>query len=711
MQPVVAVVADDGLAVPVPPHLIVHQVRRVGGDEVERLVALVNAVDRVLILTGGLTPRRSPLPPPTMRSFLTLVALAAFASPSVAADKIPVLIDTDIGSDVDDAFALTLAVASPEIDLVGVTTVGTAPYDRAWMVCRFLTQVTGKKKPEELPPVAIGGAPPEKTEIDWQIQYRRHPAALFNRTLKPAKEPAHELMAKLAKAHDGKLVVVCLGPLTNVAKFIKEYPDDAKKVARFVIMGGSVAVGYDGAAKPETEWNIKCDVPAAKAVFASGLPLTVIPLDATATVMVEQAARDKLFSARTMLTWQVQNLYELWDKETPVLFDPVAMAAVFNEKHLTFKEMRLEVSDTGMTLAKGGKPNARVATAIEADEFVTWYVDRVRGFGAETLPEKPKNVSKLIEPGMFPAKVHVAEDYDTDIEKRWWMCGKGETKDVRPSGVRAQWAVLTQDFDDRQGNMKTMDRAVIFNPVPGPPMGANTRLRFSYKLTGTDTIRVQLYSLTNGYHRYLSVSGLVQGKWAEGCVDMTQMRRPDGTGGILAADERIDDIQFYIDPRAELLIDDIILYDAAAKDEKRPFPKRVVYTAWFDTGKQGKEWSGDFEIVAYEKPRTWKYAKSVKGPDDEQIIRIGMRGSRMLDATTELTFKYKLSGAGAINVELREKGKSVAMSQLVLDRDKWSDGVVTFKFTNKANADEILFRAPKGSELLVDDVLLLTPGG
>lgn len=644
-----------------------------------------------------------------MRVFLSLLALALCAAPAVAADKIPVLIDTDIGSDVDDAFALALAVASPELDLVGVTTVGSAADDRAWLVCRFLTQVTGKKKPEELPPVAVGGAPPEKTEIDWQIQYRRHPAAIFNRTLKPSKEPAADLMAKLAKKHDGKLVVVCLGPLTNVAKFIKEYPAEAKRVKRFVVMGGSVAVGYDGTAKPEPEWNIKCDVPAAKAVFASGLPLTVIPLDATAMVKLEKAARAKLFSARTMLTYQLQNLYELWDKETPVLFDPVAVAAVFDDKPLTFKELRLDVSDTGMTIPKDGKPNARVATAIKADEFVTWYVDRVRGFGTETLPEKPKHATKLIDPGAFPAKVHVAEDYDTDIEKRWWMCGKGETKDVRPGGVRAQRAVLTQDFDDRQGNMKTMDRAVIFNPVPGPPMGPNTRLRFSYKLTGTDTVRVQLYSLTNGYHRYLSVSGLEQGKWLTGCVDMTHMRRPDGTGGPLAADERIDDIQFYIDPRAELLIDDVILYDAAAPGEKRPFPKRVIFTAWFDTGKQGKEWPGAFEIVAHDKPRTWKYARSVKGDGDEQVVRVGMRGPRKLDAQTALTFRYKLTAADGVAVELRDKGKVVAVQKLALIADQWGDGAATFKLKGTESADEIVFRAEKGAELSVDDVLLFVP--
>ncbi|MFM8271350.1 MAG: nucleoside hydrolase [Gemmata sp.] len=639
--------------------------------------------------------------------FLCLLALLICGSPALAAERIPVLIDTDVGSDIDDVFALALAVASPEIEIVGVTTVGAAPDDRAWLTCRFLTQVGLKNVP-----VAVGGVPPEKTDPDWQIQYRRHPAAIFNRTLRPVKEPAHELMAGLAKAHRGKLVVLCLGPLTNVAQFLKEAPDAAKQVSRFVVMGGSVAVGYDGAPKPEPEWNVKCDVPAAKALFASGLPLTVVPLDATANVKVERAAREKLFSARTALTYQVQNLYELWDKGAPVLFDPVAVRAAFADAGLTFRDMRLEVDDKGMTLPKEGKPNARVATSIRADEFVTWYVDRVRAVGSETLPGKPNNASRLVGAGAFPARVHVAEDYDTDIEKRWWMCGRAEAKDTPDGRGRSQRAVLTQDFDDKQGDTKAMTRAVIFNPVPGPPMGPNTRLKFRYKLTGTDTVRVQLYSLTNGYHRYLSVSGLQQGKWADACVDMTQMRRPDGSGGALAADERVDDIQFYIDPRADLLIDDVLLFDAAARDEKRPFPKRVVFTAWFDTGKQGKEWPGDFEIVNNDKPLTWKAARSVKREKGGPWLRIDLRGPRQLDAGAELSFKYRLTGAGGFKLQLALDGKPVegAQSTLRATRDQWAEATARFKLTGTETANEIVFLLPEGAELLVDDVLLYTPG-
>jgi inosine-uridine nucleoside N-ribohydrolase len=647
-----------------------------------------------------------------------LAALAA--GPVIAADRLPVVIDTDIGGDIDDAFALALAVASPELEVVGVTTVGRGtgrdPFvryvsadrdeDRAWLVCRFFAQAGVKNVS-----VAAGAGPQPLSPLDWQMQYRWHPAAVYNRAGKPVTESAAELIARLAKEHDGKLTVIALGPLTNVARLLKDHPEAAKKLRRVVVMGGSVAVGYDGKPTPEPEWNIKTDVPAAKAVFASGLPLTVIPLDATATVALDKPRRERLFSARTPLTYQVQNLYELWDKETPILFDPVAVAAAADDRFLTFKELRLEVSDTGMTLVREGKPNARVATAINAGEFADWYVERVRSVGTEVKLRPVGNPSKLIDPGRFPARVHVYEDYDTDIEKRWWMCGKAATKDTPNGTGRACRAVLTQDFDDKQGDTAAMYRAVIFNPVPGPPMGPNTRLRFRYNLTGTDTLRVQLYTLTNGYHRYLSVTGLEQGKWADGCVDTTHMRRPDGTGGPLAENERIDDIQFYVDPRAELLIDDVVLYEAAAASETRPFPKRVVFTGWFDTGKQGKEWPGDFAIVDHVKPRAWKAAKSVPGPDGTPWLRVGLRGERKFDARTELTFQHRAAGVTEIRVELfnTRLGKVVAGHSLKVPGGDWAGAMIPFDLPGGVAADELRFRLPAGAELLVDDVLLYTP--
>jgi inosine-uridine nucleoside N-ribohydrolase len=654
-----------------------------------------------------------------MRFVVAVLLLVASISPTAAQPKkIPVVIDTDIGADIDDAFALALAIASPELDIRGITTVGRGgppdPFvqyiskdrdeDRAWLICRFLTQVR-----QNAIPVAPGADPQPKSPIDGQIQYRYHPTAVYNRTSKPSKESAVDLFTRLANETDG-LTLIAIGPLTNVARFIKEQPDAAKKLRRIVIMGGSVKIGYEGNPKPEPEWNIETDVPAAKAVFASGLPITVVPLDVTATLKLEKAERDSIFAAHTPLTWQVQNLYELWDRETPILFDPAAVMAAIDESLFTFTPMHLAISDKGMTLEKELKPNVRVATGLKAAAFKEQFIKRLKSYGKETLPKPPKNASKLIEPGFFPTRVHAFEDYDTNIEKRWWMCGKLETKDVAKTG-RAMRAVLTQDFDDKQGDTATMYRAVIFNPVPGPPMGKNTRLRFKYKLAGTDTIRVQLYSLTNGYHRYLSLSGLEKGKWLDGCVDMTQMRRPDGSGGPLSENERIDDIQFYIDPRAELLVDDVVLFDAAAESEKRPFPKRIIYAGLFDTGKQGKEWPGDFEIVDHAKPRMWKAAKSVARTTGGQWIRLDLKGERLLDRRVELNFKCRVDEKTKLKIDLysRSSAKAEASETIELPAGEWVERTLRFTILPDTPIDELRFQLPLG-ELLLDDVLLYTPG-
>ena len=193
---------------------------------------------------------------------------------------------------------------------------------------------------------------------------------------------------------------------------------------------------------------------------------------------------------------------------------------------------------------------------------------------------------------------------------------------------------------------------------------------------------------------------------------MTQLRRPDGSGGPLAADERIDDIQFYVDPRAELLIDDVVLYEAAATGEARPFPKRILYTGLFDTGKQGQEWPGDFEIVNHEKPRMGKAAKSVpRKIDGDPWIRLDLKGERLLDRRVELTFKYRLDKTNDVKVELynRAAAKAEASVSIELPGEKWGELTLRFTVLPETPIDEIRFLLPSGV-LLLDDVLLYTPG-
>ncbi len=623
-----------------------------------------------------------------------LVLLLASAAPA----QTPVLVDTDIGDDIDDALALGLLLASPDVEVRGITTVHGDAHTRAALLCRFL-HAAGKKDI----PVAAGAAPRNPPDFKGQLQYALRPA--FPK--RPVKESAVDLLHAKLKADQGKITLLALGPLTNVAALLKEHPECKPWIKRIVLMGGALRVGYTGQPPVEPEWNVKTDIDAAKVVFGSGVPLVVVPLDVTIDLPLDGKQREVVFRLGTPLNTQLHALYQLWDRPTPTLFDPLAAAVCIDERLCKFEEMRLDVDDKGVTKKVDGKPNARVATAVEREKFLDWFTARL-------TPAKPTapimlretNPSRPVERGNFPNKVHVIEDYRTDIERRWWLCGKLAEQD----GKRCCRGVLSNDFDEQQGDPRAVYTAVVFNPVPGPPMGKNTRLGFRCRLKGTDHLRVQIYSLTNGYHRHLTLTGLEQGKWLTLTVDMTKCRRPDGSGGALSENERIDDIQFYTDPGVDLLIDDVVLYDEAVAGEKRPFPERPIFCAWFDTGRQGQEWPGVFEIVPHKAPLTWKAAKSVEGgPDGRPWILLELRGSRPLNATAKLRFRYRQEGADSVQVSLLQGGKRVGASTLKeLKKDTWAEQVVDFGELGEKTrqADEIHFVLPKGAILLLDDVLL-----
>ena len=711
---------------------------------------------------------------PRFLMFLTLAAWA-FLGPASHADaqppaqgKIPILLDCDIGDDIDDTFALALVLASPELDLRGVTTVWDDSYKRAQIVCRFLTAVGHKA------PVAAGL--PGKTTKPlpyWQVQYGNH-ASVYFRDPKPAKIIAHEFLYQHLKGKPGELTIIAVGPLTNIARLLTEHPDCKPMIKQIVLMGGSVRRGYGDGSKPQAEYNIVQDIKSAQVIFRSGVPLVVAPLDATALLRLDARRQKRLYDAGSLLTLSVQALVQLWqEKNEPVMFDPVAVTLAYTEKFCTMENLALDVDDKGFTkIVQDGKPNAREATAVRKDEFLDWFSERLASAYPKSLPSgRVVNEAKMVPRGLMPNRVHAFEDYETDIEKRWWLAGRttatpagveilpeqcrinavqvqdvsatlgtffGVTKapdsamirdalllkirnaqgqmvpvrdlvKVQEPGQRALRGVLTQDFDDRQGEMKTLYTGVVFNPVPGPPMGKRPHLSFRYFLKGADTLRVQIYSLTNGYHRCLTLTGLPQGKWQDGNVNMQDSRKPDGTGGPLSENERIDDIQFYADPRAELLIDDIVLYDTAVEGEKRPFPRRILFTGLFDTGKQGKEWPGEFAIATNE-GFFGNAAKSVPCPDDKAKawIKLGVRGDRPVGAVTNLFFRYKIEGANSARLLVSAEPKSVE-SDLELKQGSWNNIDVPV-LTGGTSVRALTFRVPAAARLWIDDLLLYEPG-
>jgi hypothetical protein len=523
---------------------------------------------------------------------------------------------------------------------------------------------------------------------------------------RPVKEDAVTFLHRQLKARPGELTLLAIGPLTNVAELLRRHPECKPWIRRLVVMGGAVNVDYEGKSPACPEWNVKEDVKAAQAVLSSGLPIVLVPLDVTWDLKLTSKKTREVLDHGSALTDQLAALFSLGDGEPPILFDPLAALWCLDESLCELTPMRLTVDERGITRVAKGEPNVRVAMkarrAAAVDRFATTLTTMP---GAKPARLKATNPARPVERGGLPARVHVFEDYETDIERRWWLAGALRSE----KGNRYSRGVLCDDFDDRMGNPRGLHTAVIFNPVPGPPMGKSPRLSFRCRLDGADLLRVQIYSLSRGYHRHLTLTGLPQRRWLDLAVDMTQARRPDGSGGPLAEDERIDDIQFYTQRGAELAIDDITLYEPAPPGEKRPFPKRFLFTGWFDTGRQGAEWPGAFDIVAHQPPLKWKVAQGVADAATRTTwVRLDLRGPRPVRGPTEVRFRYR-TDADALTVEAADGKRVAKASKSDVVKGKWADATIALPLKGFESLRELRFRVPEKASLLVDDVLIYQP--
>jgi purine nucleosidase len=301
-------------------------------------------------------------------------------TPGAAAPASPelLIIDTDIGDDIDDAFAIGLALQSPEVKILGITAAwGNTPL-RARLVTRFLRE-TGHADI----PVAVGQ---EKYPAKGTLTVSQ---AAYAEREKPVKLPgAVDFLLEQIREHPGEITLVAIGPETNLGAAIDKDKETFRKLKRVVLMGGSVYRGYDGfpyptePPKPMPEWNILCDVAAARKVFGSGVPLYVMPLDST-QIKLQELERGRLFSRGSALTDALTILYHQWayetKQETPTLFDAVAMGYAIRPELCPMKKMRLEVAEDGSTKVREGEPNTNVCLVSDSDRFLEFYMRRVAG--------------------------------------------------------------------------------------------------------------------------------------------------------------------------------------------------------------------------------------------------------------------------------------------------------------------------------------------
>ena len=299
--------------------------------------------------------------------------------PSLAKAQPPqlVFLDTDIGDDIDDAFAVALLLQSPELHLLGITTTFGDTALRARLLTRFLAE-TGHPGI----PIAAGPPTPAPSPFTQRAFAQRTPATGI-------RTDGVALLLDTLRAHPHQVTLIALGPLTTVQAAIDRDPDTFRLLKQVVLMGGSIRRGYGPAFPdptagpppgPDPEWNIRNGVPGAQKLLASGVPLTIYPLDST-QLPLDELRRATLFAHGSPLTDALTLLYTEWGQTTPILFDPLVVAALLDPSLCPTTPMRLRVDNQGYTreepVTPNAPPNAQVCLTSNREAFLNLLLSRL----------------------------------------------------------------------------------------------------------------------------------------------------------------------------------------------------------------------------------------------------------------------------------------------------------------------------------------------
>jgi purine nucleosidase len=296
----------------------------------------------------------------------------------------PVVIDTDPG--IDDALALLFAWNSPEIRVEAITTVaGNVTIEAA---STNLLRLLALRRPVPRPIVAAGAPGPLARALTTATRYHGEDG-LGDLPDWPEVEPlpgspgAVEVILDAARRHERDLTIIALGPLTNLALALKEDAGALERVGRIVAMGGAVDV--PGNVTPTAEFNMFVDPEAAHRVLAAGLPLEVVPLDATRQAVLPRAGmRATLGRATGPLASRIQGFSERGfriahsdGEQGMTLHDPLAVGLALDPSLGKWEAVRLAIGPDGETMRTSGPPNCRVARSVESDRFIRLFLDRL----------------------------------------------------------------------------------------------------------------------------------------------------------------------------------------------------------------------------------------------------------------------------------------------------------------------------------------------
>ncbi len=295
----------------------------------------------------------------------------------------PVILDVDPGH--DDAVAMMLACGHPDLDLRAVTTVaGNVTVEKTTRNALRVLSLVGYTD------VPVGVGAPEPLERPLHTAEDIHgksgldgPEEIPHADFEPDESGAVALIAATLRLSSEPVTLIPVGPLTNIAAFLREHPDKKDRVARISLMGGSMGLGNT---TPAAEFNIYVDPEAAREVFESGLPITMSGLDVTHQAGAGPREREQLRATGMVggvvagfLDYFAANYESVFGFDAPPLHDPVAVAAVIDPGLLKARPMRVDIEcESDLTRGEtvcdfygvtGRAPNAEVGVDLNRERF------------------------------------------------------------------------------------------------------------------------------------------------------------------------------------------------------------------------------------------------------------------------------------------------------------------------------------------------------
>ena len=313
-----------------------------------------------------------------------------------------ILLDTDIGTDADDAVALALALASPELELAGIVVTGKCAALRARIAAK-LCVLAGRADI----PVHVGATEPARPGSFYWVGHEGDGIVTATETL--ALAGSDGVAAYDTIAHDVGVDVVVIGTLTTLAAALDRYPDLAERIPRLVVMGGHVRAGrYGGAALPfGLDYNLCADGTAAARVLASGIPTWLVPIEVTWQAWLGRADLARLATGGPLQQAIAAGLRGWAPVQAAVatgigcasldnvdfLHDPLTVACAHDDSFCTWEEIPIRVARVNgvfRTLEFAGATPMRVAVSVDADRIHNHVMERIMksdsGDGALALP-------------------------------------------------------------------------------------------------------------------------------------------------------------------------------------------------------------------------------------------------------------------------------------------------------------------------------------